>query len=151
MGGVRRQKPDPHGPNGLSDLYVKLKLIPDLPKMRPSRRPNNPLQPQPTWNETLNFKLKPIDMTVRLSVEVWDWDRLLRNDFMGAFLSGVSGVYEVPVCGWPLLRTAKLTFNLKVMLAEMKATEELYAIKILKKDVVIRMMAMECTMVEKRV
>uniref|UniRef100_A0A671XSY4 Protein kinase C n=1 Tax=Sparus aurata TaxID=8175 RepID=A0A671XSY4_SPAAU len=160
----------PMDPNGLSDPYVKLKLIPDPRSESKQKTKTIKCCLNPTWNETFKFHLKEYDKDRRLSVEVWDWDLTSRNDFMGSLSFGISELQKQGVDGWFKLLSQEegeyfnvpvapegeegneeLRQKFEVMLAERKGTEDLYAVKILKKDVVIQDDDVECTMVEKRV
>uniref|UniRef100_A0A8C9ZHK5 Protein kinase C n=1 Tax=Sander lucioperca TaxID=283035 RepID=A0A8C9ZHK5_SANLU len=185
----------PMDPNGLSDPYVKLKLIPD-PKSHSKQKTKTIRSTlNPVWNE-----MRGHQWDRRLSVEVWDWDRTSRNDFMGALSFGVSEIFRRPISGWfkllaqdegeyynipvpdPDLQVGNLLqygrekihtpgpakvkvgildFNFlmvlgkgsfgKVLLAEERGSERLFAVKVLKKDVLYQDEDMESALVERRV
>ncbi|KAK2571854.1 Protein kinase C beta type [Acropora cervicornis] len=155
----------PMDPNGYSDPYVKIKLIPDPENSSKKKTKTIRKTLNPVFNESFEFQLTQSDCDRRLSLEVWDWDRTTSNDFMGSLSYGISELWKQGQEGWFKLLSkeegrpedfhflkvlGKGSFG-KVMLAERKGSDEVYAIKVLKKDVIVQDDDVDCTMTEKRV
>ena len=214
---VEAQNLAPKDSNGLSDPYIKLKLLPQNGSSRSWKTETIKRNLNPKWNETFTIDLQEGDKEHRLMLECWDWDKSSRDDFMGAMSFGISEIMKSQPDGWFKLLTLEegkfynapvspegvdLALNLKsqeqqsvappvsdtnrklsdiwredvesgapmnlsdfnflrvlgrgsfgkVLLAEKSgSSDHLFAIKILKKDVIIQEDDVECTMVEKRV
>ncbi|GAA50263.1 calcium-dependent protein kinase C [Clonorchis sinensis] len=200
----------PMDPNGLADPYVKLRLGPSDELNRKFKTKTIKSSLDPVWEETFTINIRPEDDAKRLQIEVWDWDRTSRDDFMGSLSFGVTELASKPIDCWfkllgqeqgeyysvpctsenntpsfadlaaqyeagmanaenlsdpvttksrDVVRATDFKFIKvlgkgsfgKVFLAERKDTDEAYAVKVLRKDVILQDDDVDCVMVEKRV
>lgn len=215
----------PMDPNGQADPYCKLKLVPESPSSAKQKTERKEKTLNPVFNESFFFDVTSSEQEHRVLIEVWDWDRITRNDFIGGFSVAIRDVLDSTKEGrmesWYKLLDEKRTkvaferiianeeavklieefrkatilekekdkdkdaliafrrgsemvpesrglpkmnleeFSLlvvlgkgsfgKVFLAEHKSSKEVYAIKSLKKDLIVQEDDVECTLNERKV
>lgn len=216
----------PMDPNGLADPYVKLRMFPENSSTLKQKTERKEKTLNPKFEEDFFFDVPASALsTNRIVIEVWDWDRMTANDFIGGFSLKVKDILDLskeePVTKWYKLLDEKRAkehneviladdevkklidefrqatvidkakgsrsdsivhirrgselapgshdlpkmkledFNLlvvlgkgsfgKVFLAEDKKTKEVYAIKSLKKDLIVQEDDVECTLNERKV
>ncbi|MGH0171907.1 UNVERIFIED_CONTAM: hypothetical protein FKN15_075040 [Acipenser sinensis] len=141
----------PMDPNGLSDPYVKLKLVPDPKNLTKKKTRTIRSTLNPAWNQSFTFSLKPVDWDKRLSVERCSISQSpslvsLTAESQRSSLFGTPSAFGIEDFNF-LMMLGKGSFG-KVMLAERRcASDELFAVKILKKDVIIQNDDVECTLI----
>ena len=96
----------PMDPNGLSDPYILVKLIPKASNVFTKKTTTIYKTLNPKWDETIRIDLKPEDKDRRLLIECWDYDRLDRDDFMGSMSFGISEIISKEQDGWFKFLTA---------------------------------------------
>ncbi|OON17710.1 C2 domain protein [Opisthorchis viverrini] len=87
-------------PNGLADPYVKLRLGPSDELNRKFKTKTIKSSLDPVWEEAFTINIRPEDDAKRLQIEVWDWDRTSRDDFMGSLSFGVTELASKPIDCW---------------------------------------------------
>ncbi|OCT92268.1 ras GTPase-activating protein 4 isoform X1 [Xenopus laevis] len=93
--------------NGASDPFVRVQYNSKVQESSVVKK-----SCYPRWNEAFEFDLEET-ITEKLSIEVWDWDLVSRNDFLGKVLINLNALQTtLHEEGWFRLSPGKSTANI---------------------------------------